>query len=52
MLGGMEALTDEGVILEKCVEDLAQIQALWDKAVISGIKTLNATKLEQKITPT
>ena len=48
MLGSMEALTDEGVILEKCVEDLEQIQTLWDKAVTSGIKTLNATKSEQK----
>ena len=48
MLGSMEALTDEGIILEKCVDDLEQIQKLWDKAVSSGIKTLNATKSEQK----
>lgn len=48
MLGSMEALTDEGIILEKCVDDLEQIQKLWDKAVSSGIKTLNVTKVEQK----
>ena len=48
MLGSMKALTTEGAILEKCVDDLEQIQNLWDKAVTSGIKTLNATKSEQK----
>ncbi len=48
MLGSMEALTTEGAILEKCIDDLEQIQKLWDKAVTSGIKTLNATKAEQK----
>lgn len=48
MLSSMKALTTEGAILEKCVDDLEQIQNLWDKAVTLGIKTLNATKSEQK----